>query len=221
MSLIIGSAGTSGPSTQARTTTSSASPASGSIWSGSLKQAILLLGGTWPPAGTKITSGPSATAATSQDKDSSGYLVDTSIVSERERLRKLCSVLRRSTVTSPLQCEQPLSITGRKLTVFAHSKASRSSARKAYEKDVRHLQKILQKALSEPMEDEVQRLRIERWAEMVDYAMVDRVDPNEVQRYYNRVGRINLRLWKLTGNEVYREFMYKSRHANDTAQADA
>ena len=71
------------------------------------------------------------------------------------------------------------------------------------------------------MEDEVQRLRIERWAEMVDYAMVDRVDANEVQRYYNRVGRINLRLWKLTGNEVYREFMYKSRHANDTAQADA
>ena len=195
---------------------SSASPASGSIWSGSLKRAILQAGGTWPPAGTKITSGPSATAATSQDKDSSGYLVDTSIVSERERLKRLCAARRLSTVTSPLQCEQPLSITGRRLTVFAHSKASRSSARKAYEKDVRHLQKILQKALSEPMEDEVQRLRIERWAEMVDYAMVDRVDANEVQRYYNRVGRINLRLWKLTGNEVYREYMYKSKNANDT-----
>lgn len=67
----------------------------------------------------------------------------------------------------------------------------------------------------------MQRLRIERWAEMVDYAMVDRVDPNEVQRYYNRIGRINLRLWKLTGNEVYREFMYKSRHADDTQTPDA
>ena len=201
----------------------SASPASGSIWSGSLKRAILQAGGTWPPAGTKITSGPSATAATSQDKDSSGYLVDTSIVSERERLKRLCAARRLSTVTSPLQCEQPLSITGRKLTVFAHSKASRSSARKAYEKDVRHLQKILQKALSEPMEDEVQRLRIERWAEMVNYALVDRVDSNEVQRYYDRIGRINLKLWKLTGNEIYREYMYKSKskHANDTTQADA
>ena len=195
---------------------SSASPASGSIWSGSLKRAILQAGGTWPPAGTKTTSGHSATAATSQDKDSSGCLVDTSIASERERLKRLCAARRQSTVTSPPQCEQPLSITGRRLTVFAHSKASRSSAREAYEKDVRHLQKILQKALSEPMEDEVQRLRIERWAEMVDYAMVDRVDANEVQRYYNRVGRINLRLWKLTGNEVYREYMYKSKNANDT-----
>ena len=72
------------------------------------------------------------------------------------------------------------------------------------------------------MEDEVQRLRIERWAEMVNYALVDRVDPNEVQRYYDRIGRINLKLWKLTGNEVYREFMYKSRHhANDTQTPDA
>jgi len=116
-----------------------------------------------------------------------------------------------------------LSITGRKLTVFVRSKASLSSARKAYEKDVRHLQKILQKALSQPVEDEVQRLRIERWSEMVNYAVVDRVDANEVQRYYARVGRINLRLWKLTGNEVYRRFMYesKSKHANDTTQADA
>ena len=211
------------PGTQAKTTTSNASLASASIWSGSLKQAILQAGGTWPPAGTKTTSGPSATAATSQDKVNSGCLVDTSIVSERERLRKLCSVLRQSTVTSPPQCEQPLSITGRKLTVFAHSKASHSSARKAYEKDVRHLQKILQKALSQPIKDEVQRLRIERWSEMVNYALVDRVDPNEVQRYYDRIGRINLKLWKLTGNEIYREYMYKSKskHANDTTQADA
>ena len=160
-------------------------------------------------------------AATSRTKVSSGFLVDTSIASERERLKKLCAALRRSTETNPPQCEPPLSITGRKLTVFAQSKASRSSAKKAYEKDVRHLQRVLRKALSQPMEDEVQRLRIERWAEMVDYAMVDRVDANEVQRYYNRIGRINLRLWKLTGNEVYREYMYKSKHANDTTQADA
>ena len=71
------------------------------------------------------------------------------------------------------------------------------------------------------MEDEVQALRIERWAEMVDYAMVDRVDPNEVQRYYNRIGRINLRLWKLTGNDIYIQTTHRQRNANDTTQADA
>ena len=162
-------------------------------------------------------------AATSRTKASSGSSVDTSIVSERERLKKLCTALRQSTVMSPPQCEQPLSITGRKLTVFVRSKASHSNARKAYEKDVKHLQKILQKAMSKPIKDEVQRLRIERWYEMVNYAAVDRVDANEVQRYYARVGRINLRLWKLTGNEIYREFMHKSKsnNADDTTKADA
>ena len=201
----------------------SATPANDAIWSGRLKQDILRAGGTWPPAGTKTTSGRSAMAATSRTKASSGSLVDTSIVSERERLKKLCTALRQSTVMSPPQCEQPLSITGRKLTVFAHSKPSHSSARKAYEKDVRHLQKILQRAMSKPIKDDVQRLRVERWYEMVNYAAVDRVDANEVQRYYARVGRINLRLWKLTGNEIYRAFMHKSKsnNAEDTNEADA
>ena len=210
MSSITGSAGTLGLSMQETTGSLSASLASGSIWSGSLKRAILQAGGTWPPAGTKTTSGPSATAATSRTKVNNGFLVDTSIASERERLKKLCAALRQSTETNPPQCEPPLSITGRKLTVLPQQKRSASNVRKAAAKDVERLQKKLKQALQKPIRDEVQAVRIERWAVMVEYAMIDRVDANEVQRYHDRIGRLNLKLWKLTGNEMYKQYMYKS-----------
>jgi len=143
MSLTTGSAGTSGLSMQETTDSLSASLANASIWSGSLRRAILQAGGTWPPAGTRITSGRNATGATSRTRVNSGFLVDTSIASERERLKKLCAALRQSTETNPPQCEPPLSITGRKLTVLPQQKRSPSNVRKAAAKDVERLQKKL------------------------------------------------------------------------------
>jgi hypothetical protein len=103
-----------------------------------------------------------------------------------------------------------LNITGRKLTVLPQQKRSASNVRKAAAKDVERLQKRLRQALQKPIRDEVQAVRIERWAVMVEYAMIDRVDANEVQRYHDRIGRLNLKLWKLTGNEMYKHYMYKS-----------
>lgn len=79
----------SGPSTLTGTVGSDASPVTGSIWSGTLKQDILLLGGTWPPAGMKTTSGRSATDATSQTKAGSGDLVRLLIESSPAEQRRL------------------------------------------------------------------------------------------------------------------------------------
>ena len=103
-----------------------------------------------------------------------------------------------------------MNITGRKLTVLPQQRRSPSNVRKAAAKDVERLQKKLRQALKKPIKDEVQAVRIERWAVMVEYAMIDRVDANEVQRYHDRIGRLNLKLWKLTGNEMYKQYMYKS-----------
>lgn len=54
------------------------------------KQAILLLGGTWPPVGTKTTSGPSASPATFTAKENSGFLAAISTASSKEELKRLC-----------------------------------------------------------------------------------------------------------------------------------
>lgn len=62
------------------------------------KQAILHHGGTWPPAGTKTTSGRSASPAIFTDKENSGYLARLSMASSRDELLMLCN--ERSAVAS-------------------------------------------------------------------------------------------------------------------------
>jgi hypothetical protein len=62
------------------------------------KQAILHHGGTWPPAGTKTTSGRSASAATCTTKDDSGFLAKVLTASSPEELRRLCNERNRQDV---------------------------------------------------------------------------------------------------------------------------
>ena len=105
----------SGPSTLTGTVASSALPVRVSIWSGTLKQDILQAGGTWPPAGTRITSGCSATGATSQTKADSGDLVRLLIESspaEQRRLWREQSLDRR---TQPTRLRQQSNTTRRNL----------------------------------------------------------------------------------------------------------
>ena len=78
------------------------------------KQAILHHGGTWPPAGTKTTSGRSASPAIFSDKENSGYLARLSIASSREELLMLCnergaiaSTRARSLQTSQTTTDEP------------------------------------------------------------------------------------------------------------------
>lgn len=85
-----GSANTSAPSTQTSTALSVASLASGPTMLAACKQAILHLGGTWPPAGTKTTSDRSASPATFTDKENSGFLAAISTASSPAELKRLC-----------------------------------------------------------------------------------------------------------------------------------
>ena len=101
----------SGPNTLTGTVGLDALPARVSIWSGTLKQDILLLGGTWPPAGTRTTSGSSATDATSPTKADSGDLVRRLIESSPGEQRKLWQELRRERRTQPTRFEQLSSTT--------------------------------------------------------------------------------------------------------------
>ena len=115
MSSITGSAGTLGLSMQETTDSLSALRASGSIWSGSLRQAILQAGGTWPPAGTKTTSGCSATGATSQTKGDSGDLVRLLIESSPGEQRRLWREQSRDRQTQPTRLRQQSNTTRRNL----------------------------------------------------------------------------------------------------------
>ena len=99
----------SGPSTPTGTVGSDASLARVSIWSGTLKQEILLLGGTWPPVGTKTTSGCSATGATSQTKADSGDLVRRLIESSPGEQRRLWQELKQGHQTQQTPSEPPSS----------------------------------------------------------------------------------------------------------------
>lgn len=85
-----GLANTSAPSTQTSTVLSVASHASGPTMLHECKQAILLHGGTWPPVGTKTTSGPSVSPATFTAKENSGFLAAISTASSPDELRRLC-----------------------------------------------------------------------------------------------------------------------------------
>lgn len=87
------------------------SPVIGSIWSGTLMQDILLLGGIWPPAGTRITSGPNALPVTSMTKADSGDLVRRLIESSPGEQRRLWQELKRERRTQPTRFEQLSSTT--------------------------------------------------------------------------------------------------------------
>jgi hypothetical protein len=98
---------TSGRNTLTGTVGSDATPVPGSIWSGTLKQDILQAGGTWPPAGTRTTSGHSATPATSPTKEDSGDLVRLLIESSKGEQRRLWKNLCPEPRTAQTHCKPP------------------------------------------------------------------------------------------------------------------
>ena len=178
---------TSGQSTPTKTEWSSASLATVSIWSGTLKQDILQAGGTWPPAGTRTTSDHSATAATLQTKEGSGDLVRLLIEStpgEQRRLwKKLCP--ERRTAPTPYK---PLSNTTRK-------NLQRLKERRTFDGSG-HLVRSAEEL------KEIVKLKAERKKVMVKH--VKAKTHNEKQRLGGRIAILNGQLYDLTGNEIYK-----------------
>ena len=97
----------SGPNTLTGTVGSDALLVIGSIWSGTLRQDILQAGGTWPPAGTRITSGHSATPATSPTKEDNGDLVRLLTESSKGEQRRLWKNLCPEPRTAQTRCKPP------------------------------------------------------------------------------------------------------------------
>ena len=85
-----GSANTFAPSMQMQMASSAVSHASGPTMLAECKQAILQAGGTWPPDGTRTTSGRSASPATFTDTENSGFLDAISMASSPAELKRLC-----------------------------------------------------------------------------------------------------------------------------------
>lgn len=178
-------------------------------------------GGTWPPAGTRITSGHSATAATSPTKGSSGFLADTSIASDREKLKRLCSGLRAARETNWVRCVRPLNITGRQQTIIPQPKVLRSGktqaiphsvAREAAQKDVDALKAALQEAMKYKnikWMTKVERMRLKRWKLLADNATSEWQDSNQCHRYMRDLWLINNKLYRATGEEVYNPSRYE------------
>jgi hypothetical protein len=109
-----GSANTSERNTQTMMAYCPASLADGSTMLSICIQDILQVGGTWPPVGMKITSGHSASPATSSTKDSSGFLEKILTASSPAELRRLCderskqeNTQRLSSMTSPNTTAKP------------------------------------------------------------------------------------------------------------------
>ena len=159
-----------------------ASLATVSIWSGTLKQDILQAGGIWPPAGTRTTSGPSATAATSQTKEDSGDLVRLLIESSPASLKKLWSGLRAGTVTRPTRYEQLSSTTRRALRNM--------SPPSGYRGDAVH-----------GTEQRIEDLRHER-RELI-WAVADDEQKSNRTHLNKRLERINNELYDRTHDEIY------------------
>jgi len=174
---------TSGPSTLTGTVGSDAAHARVSIWSGTLKQDILQAGGTWPPDGTKTTSGHSATAATLQTKEDNGYLVRLLIESSPASLKKLWKGLRAGTVTRPTRYEQLSSTTRRALRNMNPPSTYRGSA--------------LQGMTDQRVED----LRHER-RELI-WAVADDEQKSNRTHLNNKLLRVNNELYDITHDEIY------------------
>lgn len=211
MSWTTGSADTYVLSMQTKTGQSNVSLASVNIWSGTLMQVILQAGGIWPPVGAKTTSGRNAMGATSPTKDNSGCLVNTSMASERERLKKLCSVQRIQQETKWGRCEWPLNIIKRKPIISLTSKASTGIARQAGEQMVKELQEAIEKTMSSKKyedADEVTRMRVKRWYLMCRYHEIQWPGKycRERKMISDNLERLNGYLFQLTGNRRYIDF---------------
>jgi len=85
-----GSVSTYAPSMQMQMESSAVSHASGPSMLSECKQAILRAGGTWPPDGTKTTSGHNASPATFTDTENNGFLAAISMASSPDELKRLC-----------------------------------------------------------------------------------------------------------------------------------
>lgn len=106
------SANTSEASTPIMTASCPVSLADGTTMLAACKQAILLQGGTWPPDGTRTTSGRSASAATSTTKDDSGFLESVLTASSPDELRRLCDERNKASATPLLNSNHLLPSTG-------------------------------------------------------------------------------------------------------------
>ena len=177
---------TSGRSTPTRTEWSSASLATVSIWSGTLKQDILQAGGTWPPDGTRITSGHSATHATSQTKEDSGDLVRLLIESTPGEQRRLWKKLCQERRIAPTPYKPPSSTTRKNLQRLKERRTFDGSG---------HLVRSAEE------KREIKKLRAERKKVMAKHAKAK--THNEKQRLGTRIATLSGQLYDLTGNEIY------------------
>lgn len=163
-----------------------ASLANVSIWSGTLRQDILQAGGTWPPAGTRTTSGLSVTPATSQTKDDSGVLVrlltESSLGEQRRLWKKLCP--ERRTAPTPYK---PLSNTTRKSLQRLKEKRTFDGSGALVRSD-------------EELK-EIERLRAERKELMLQHEKTQGGVPKN--RISQRVAVVNGQLFELTEDEIY------------------
>lgn len=149
------------------------------------KQAILLLGGTWPPAGTKTTSGRSASPAIFTAKENSGFLAAISTASSPEELRRLCE--ERGTLEST-----------RRLSL--------SNWRNTIERPGKKWGRV--KGLSNDQAIRVHRLKVERWKifEWFEANPTSIKNPQNSWQWKRRdeeLQRINYELKVITGKQQY------------------
>ena len=163
-----------------------ASLATVSIWSGTLKQDILQAGGIWPPDGTRTTSGPSATAATSQTKEDSGDLVRLLIESSPEEQRRLWQKLCPERRTAPTPYK-PQSTTTRK-------NFQRLKDRRTFDGTG-----VLVRSADELKV--IDKLKAERRKLLAKYNKLKTF--NEKQPVGMRIKTVNAQLYDLTENEIY------------------
>jgi hypothetical protein len=180
-----GLANTSARSTQTSTVLSVASHASGPTMLHECKQAILLHGGTWPPAGTKTTSGRSASPATFTAKENSGFLAAISTASSPDELRRLCDE------RTSLESSRLLNL---------------SNWRDTIEMPGKKWGRI--KGLSNDQAIRVHRLRKERlelyqWFESHDQLYKQQGGETQYTKRSRRVREINIELKQITGRVQY------------------
>lgn len=158
----------------------------GSIWSGTLMQDILLLGGTWPPAGMKTTSGRNATRATSQTKADSGDLAKRLIESSPGEQRRLWKELKQGRRTQPTRYEQLSSITRRNLKRLKEKRTFDGNG--------------LPKPSREELET-IDHLRYKRRVLMFEIA--EGMHKTNRKRKYEQLVQIANALYDLTNDETY------------------
>lgn len=167
------------------TALSVASLASGPTMLAECKQAILLLGGTWPPDGTKTTSGRSASPATFTAKENSGYLAAILTASSPEELRRLCD---------------------ERTSLESIRRLSLSDWRKNIEMPGKKWGRV--KGLSNEQAIRVHRLKVERW-KIFEWFEANPTNVNDHRNTWQwkrkdeELQRINYELKTLTGKQQY------------------